>query len=136
LLRKQGPNSGLQYSSSINYNRSFSSSLVLSVTYGWARSKALTEGVGQDFKDVDRVTTLGLPQYILSSGYRATPNITFGNGYQSVSGQNLGSQTFSIILSTRHPHARVTFNKIRGQHEQLSNAEDSQTGPAVVPEDC
>ncbi len=114
----QGPNSGRQYSAAINYNRTFSPTLVMSITYGWARSKALTEGVAQDFKDFNPVTTLGMPQYILSSGYIATPNITFGNGYTAVSAQNLGSQTFSILHYPLDTHdLAVTFNKIKGNHE-------------------
>ena len=114
----QGPNSGHAYSSAISYNRSFSPTFVLSVTYGFARSFAFTEGVGQDFKDFNPVTTLGLPQYILTSGYIATPNITIGNGYTQVSAQGLGSQTFSILhypLDTHHLAAN--FNKIKGRHE-------------------
>jgi hypothetical protein len=114
----QGPNSGRQYSASINYNRTFSPTLVMNVTYGWARSKALTEGVAQDFKDFSPVTTLGMPSYILTSGFVATPNITFGNGYTAVSSQNLGSQTFSILHYPLDTHdLSVTFNKIKGTHE-------------------
>jgi hypothetical protein len=114
----QGPNSGRQYSASINYNRTFSPTLVMNITYGWARSKALTEGVAQDFKDFSPVTTLGMPSYILTSGFVATPNITFGNGYTAVSSQNLGSQTFSILHYPLDTHdLSVTFNKIKGNHE-------------------
>lgn len=114
----QGPNSGRQYSSSLNYTQTFTPTLMLSVTYGWARSKALTEGVAQDFPDFSPVSTLGLPSYILSSGFIATPNVTFGNGYQSVSSQNLGSQTFSILHYPLDTHdLAVTVNKIQGKHE-------------------
>jgi len=114
----QGPNSGRQYSSSLNYTQTFSPTLLLNITYGWARSKALTEGVAQDFKDFDPVTTLGLPSYITSSGFIATPNITFGNGYQAVSSQNLGSQTFSILRYPLDTHdLAVTLSKVRGNHE-------------------
>jgi len=114
----QGPNSGRQYSSSINYTKTFSPTLVMSLTYGYARSKSLTEGVAQDFPDFNPVTTLGMPQYILSSGFIATPNISFGNGYQSVSSQNLGSQTYSILHYPLDSHTlTATLNKIKGSHE-------------------
>jgi hypothetical protein len=114
----QGPNSGHAYSSAVSYNRTFAPTFVLNLNYGFARSFAFTEGVGQDFKDFNPVTTLGLPSYILTSGYIATPNVTLGNGYTQVSAQALGSQTFSILhypLDTHHLAAN--FNKIKGQHE-------------------
>lgn len=114
----QGPNSSHAYSSSLGYNHTFSPTLILNVTYGFARSFALTEGVAADFPDFSPVSTLGLPQYILTSGYVATPNITFGNGYQAVSSQNVGSQTFSILHYPLDTHdLNVTINKIAGQHE-------------------
>jgi hypothetical protein len=114
----QGPNDGHAYSASLNYNHTFSPTLVLSFTYGYVRSFAFTHGVAQDFKDFNPVTTLGLPQYILTSGYIATPNITLGNGYQQVSSQALGSQTFSILQYPLDTHdLNVSFNKIAGRHE-------------------
>jgi hypothetical protein len=114
----QGPNNSHQYSSALNFNHTFSPTLVLNVTYGWARSFSYTAGVAADFKDFNPVTTLGMPQYILTSGYVATPNITLGNGYQQVSAQALGSQTYSILhypLDTHHLSA--SLNKIKGKHE-------------------
>ena len=114
----QGPNDSHSYSAAITYNRTFSPTLVLSATYGWARSFSFTHGVAADFPTFNPVTTLELPQYILSSGYVATPNITFGNGYQAVSSQNLGSQTFSILHYPLDTHdLSVSLDKIRGNHE-------------------
>jgi hypothetical protein len=114
----QGPNTGSAYSSSIGYNRTFSPTLILNVTYGWARSFANTGGVAQDFKDFNPVTTLGLPPYILTSGFLATPNITLGNGYQQVSSQALGSQTFSILRYPLDTHnLNTNLDKIAGKHE-------------------
>src|SRR5258708_40065315 len=85
---------------------------------GYARAFSYPGGVAQDFKDFSPVTTLGLPQYILTSGYLATPNITLGNGYQAVSRQALGSQTFSILqypLDTWDLSANL--DKIHGKHQ-------------------
>jgi hypothetical protein len=114
----QGPNDGYAYSAVVNLNHSFSPSLVLSLSYGYVRSFSYTHGVAQDFKDFNPVTTLGLPQYILTSGYVATPNIQLGNGYQSVSSQNLGSQTYSILVYPLDTHdLNASMNKISGKHE-------------------
>jgi len=60
----QGPNNGYAYSAAINYNHTFSPTLVLSFSYGYVRSFSYTHGVAQDFKDFNPVTTLGLPQYM------------------------------------------------------------------------
>lgn len=114
----QGPNSGHSYSASLSYTHTFSPTLVLNVTYGYARSFSLTQGVAADFPSFSPVTTLGLPQYISTSGYIATPNVTFGNGYKAVSSQNLGSQTFSILHYPLDTHdLSASLNKIKGRHE-------------------
>src|SRR5215475_7453792 len=114
----QGPNDGHAYSSAINFNHTFSPTLVLSVSYGYVRSFSFTHGVAQDFKDFNPVTTLGLPQYMLTSGYIATPNIQLGNGYQSVSGQNLGSQTYSILQYPLDTHTlNASVDKVKGKHD-------------------
>ena len=84
---------------------------------GYARAFH-TGGVAQDFKDFSPVTTLGLPQYILTSGYLATPNITLGNGYQAVSSQGPG---FADLLHSLIPldtwDLSANLDKIHGQHE-------------------
>src|SRR5260370_8091655 len=55
---------------------------------------------------------------MLTSGYIATPSIQLGNGYQSVSAQNLGSQTFSILQYPLDTHTLdISMNKIKGRHE-------------------
>ncbi|HEY3938199.1 MAG TPA: hypothetical protein VGL97_12260, partial [Bryobacteraceae bacterium] len=114
----QGPNDSHSYSAALGYNHTFSPTLVLNVTYGYARSFSFTHGVAADFPSFSPVTTLGLPQYITTSGFTATPNITFGNGYQAVSSQNLGSQTFSILHYPLDTHdLSVSLDKIEGQHE-------------------
>ncbi|MBO0800746.1 MAG: hypothetical protein J2P31_18155, partial [Blastocatellia bacterium] len=114
----QGPNDNHAYSTSFNFNHTFSPTLVLSLSYGYVRSFSFTHGVAEDFKDFNPVTTLGLPQYMLTSGYIATPSIQLGNGYQSVSGQNLGSQTYSILHYPLDTHnLTASINKIRGNHE-------------------
>jgi len=114
----QGPNNSHAYSASAAYTHTFSPTLVLNVTYGWTRSFSYTHGVATDFPDFNAVTTLGLPQYITTSGFTATPNITFQNGYQAVSSQNLGSQTYSILKYPSDTHdLTVSLNKIKGAHE-------------------
>jgi Carboxypeptidase regulatory-like domain len=149
----QGPNDSHAYSAALNYNHTFSPTLVLSLSYGYVRSFSYTHGVAQDFKDFNPVTTLGLPQYMLTSGYIATPNVQLGNGYQAVSSQNLGSQTYSILQYPLDTHdLNASMDKIQGKHEfkfgyegrlhrisflQVGNPEGnfsySQTGTSQTP---
>jgi hypothetical protein len=114
----QGPINGYQSSTSINYNHSFSPTWLMNFSYGYTRKYSYTGGVAQDFPSFNPVTTLGMPSYILTSGFIATPNITVGNGYQSVSSQALGSQTFSILSYPLDTHdLNFSMNKIHGKHE-------------------
>lgn len=115
----QGPNESYAYSGALNFNRTFSPTLVLSLSYGYVRSFSHTYGVAADFKDFSPVTTLGLPAYMLTSGYLATPNIQLGNGYQAVNGgQSVGSQSFSILQYPLDTHnLNGSLNKLRDKHE-------------------
>jgi hypothetical protein len=114
----QGPVDSHSYSAALGYNHTFTPTLVLNVTYGFARSYTFTHGVATDFPSFNPVTTLGLPQYITTSGFIATPNITFGNGYQAVSSQNLGSQTFSILKYPLDTHdLSASLDKVVGRHD-------------------
>jgi hypothetical protein len=114
----QGPINGYQSSTSINYNHSFSPTWLMNFTYGYTRKYSYTGGVAADFPNFNPVTTLGMPSYILDSGFTATPNVTIGNGYQSVSSQALGSQTFSILSYPLDTHdLNFSMNKIHGKHE-------------------
>ena len=114
----QGPINGYQSSTAINFNHSFSSTWLLNFSYGYIRKYSYTAGVAADFPSYNPVTTLGMPSYILASGYLATPNVTIGNGYQSVSGQALGSQTYSILSYPLDTHdLNANMDKIHGNHE-------------------
>ncbi len=113
-----GPNTGYAWSGSLNFNHIFSPTLISTVTYGYARSFSHTGGVAADFKDFNPVTTLGLPPYILTSGYVATPDVSLGNGYQSAGSQSLGSREFSILQYPLDTHTlNVSLDKIKGKHE-------------------
>jgi len=113
-----GPNTNSAWSGSLNFNHTFSPTLIATATYGYARSFTYTRGVASNFKDFNPVTTLGLPPYILTSGYIATPNITLGNGYQLAGNSALGSRTFSILQYPLDTHTLNTgVDKISGKHE-------------------
>ncbi len=114
----QGPINGYNSSTAISYNHSFSPTFLMNFSYGYTRKYSYTGGVAADFPSFNPVTTLGMPSYILTSGFIATPNVTIGNGYQSVSSQALGSQTFSILSYPLDTHdLNFSMNKIHGKNE-------------------
>jgi hypothetical protein len=113
-----GPDTVHRYSSTLNFTRTLSPTFILSVVYGVSRYSQRRSGAAADFPDFNPVTTLGMPQYILTSGYVAAPNIILGNGFQSVGSQSLGSQASGILhymLDTHHLNA--SFDKIWSRHE-------------------
>jgi hypothetical protein len=114
----QGPINGDANSASLNFSHTFNPSFLLNLTYGYTRRFSYTAGVAADFPSFNPVTTLGLPQYMLASGFIATPNIQIGNGYQNVSSQALGSQTYSILKYPLDTHDLLAgFDKVAGKHE-------------------
>ncbi len=114
----QGPITGDANSAAVNFTHTFNPTLLLNVTYGYTRRYSYTAGVAADFPNFNPVTTLGLPSYITASGFTATPNIQIGNGYQNVSSQALGSQTYSILKYPLDTHdLLVGFDKVKGNHD-------------------
>ena len=115
----QGPNTGDQENFALNFTHTFNPTTVLNVSYGMARSWSHTHGVAADFPSFDPVKTLGLPAYMVRSGYIATPAITVQQGYAQVGGNDsIGSQSYSILQYPLDTHdLAAAFNKVRGRHE-------------------
>ena len=114
-----GPSNSTGHSVAINYTKIFSPTTVMNITYGFARSFSYTAGVAANFPSFDPVTTLGLPSYIKSAGYIATPAIVVQGGYQQVGGNtSIGSQQYSIIQYPLDTHdLRATIDKVAGTHD-------------------
>ncbi|MGH9397478.1 MAG: hypothetical protein ACRD18_11590, partial [Terriglobia bacterium] len=113
-----GPSYGNEWSGSLSFNHTFTPTLILTATYGYARAANNDGGVAQLFPSFNPVTTLGLPPYILTSGYLATPDIRLGNGYQQAGEGALGSRPFSILHQRFDTHTLdVSLEKMAGQHE-------------------
>ncbi|MGH9583032.1 MAG: hypothetical protein ACRD4O_08875, partial [Bryobacteraceae bacterium] len=113
-----GPETGYAWSGSVNYNHTFSPTLVLTATYGYARSFSDDAGVAADFPSFNPVTTLGLPSYMLTSGYNAVPAVTLGNGYDAAASQSLGSREYSILHYPLDTHTlHIGLDKVLGNHE-------------------
>ncbi len=118
-----GPVNDNAYLFSINYLQTFSPNLVMNVSYGFTRGSTNEAGITGDYPNLNPVTDLGLPSYMLSSGYNQIPVISI-NGYASAGGGNIGTQTFSIIKEGQETHTLLgTMDWIRGKHDLKFGAE-------------
>jgi len=114
----QGPGSGRTHSGVLSLNYAFSPTSLLNVTYGITRNFWFTEGIAKDFPDFDPVTSLGLPDYIKTSGTVASPAIYIYGGYRQASGQALGAQAWSVYRNgSEAHHLLATLTRMQGRHE-------------------
>jgi hypothetical protein len=112
-----GPVKDNAYLFSINYLQTFSPTLVMNLSYGFTRGSTHEDGIVGDFPDLNPVTDLGLPAYMLTSGYKQIPAISI-NGYVSAGGSNIGTQTFSVIKEGQETHTMLgTLDWIRAKHD-------------------
>lgn len=84
-----GPQNLSAHMFALNYNRSFSPKSMLALSYGYSRSFTGYKGITGDFPGTSSVTTLGMPSYMLRSGYPQLPAIAVNGNYTAASG--LGS---------------------------------------------
>jgi len=101
---------------SLNYNRTLSPVTILTVNLGFAQSRAISPGPIGSYPDFSPVKDLGLPEYILRSGYRSAPNINYGDsGY--LLGQ-IGTKTWAIWDHQPQSYqVAPSVDMLRGSHE-------------------
>ena len=101
----------------INYTQTFNPTLVFNLSYGFTRGAVHETGVRGDFPQLDPVADLGLPAYMDVSGFLQYPAIRI-SGYDGAAGNNIGTQTFSIIHEGQETHQLLgTLNWVHGKHE-------------------
>jgi hypothetical protein len=112
-----GPDKPTAHLFAINFNRTISPTVVLTLTYGLTRAFEFASGIKGDFPSFDPVGQLGVPSYLEQSGFLAVPAIQLNN-YGTPTGNNIGNQTFSILREgqeTHHLGGSVSW--VRGVHE-------------------
>ena len=103
---------------SINFTQTLSSSLVLNLSYGLTRGSVHEKGILGDFPNLDPVTDLGMPSYMDVAGFKQYPAIVVSGYNQLSSGNNIGTQTFSIIEEGQETHSFLgSINWAHGIHE-------------------
>ncbi len=114
-----GPAVTKRYIFTLNHTHTFSPTLVLTATYGFQRAFDFAQGIGGDFKNIGQdFSQLGFPAYLNQSGFGVIPAIQI-NGYQGASsGNNIGTQIFSITREgqiTHHLGGALSW--VRKKHE-------------------
>jgi Carboxypeptidase regulatory-like domain len=113
-----GPDINHAYLASVNLTRTFSPSLLLTVSYGFNRwSERETGGMGL-YPNANPAGLLGLPNYMNVSGFPTIPTINLNNGYSSQNGTSIGTWPWTIIVRGQDTHQLLgTMSWIKGSHE-------------------
>lgn len=112
-----GPGDFTRHLFALNETYTFSPTVVMNVSYGFTRGFDFQHGIQGDFDSIDPSAQLGLPSYMLVSGFPQFPNIELAD-YVPPAGANIGTQTFSILRQGQETHHLTgTVSLVRGSHE-------------------
>ncbi len=103
----------------INHTHTFSPTMLLTVSYGLARSFVFSETIAAEsqYKGLSPSATVGMPQYMDTSGIPFIPSIVLGN-YTAPSSTNLGTQPWSYEREGTETHELLsTLNWVKGAHD-------------------
>jgi hypothetical protein len=96
----------------LNYTRTFSPTTLLNLSYGFTRRY-------DDYKDptIDP-TTLGLPAYMITSGFSTAPSIVIDNYYSAGESNNIGAMAWGILRQSPETHQLVgSISRFQGRHD-------------------
>jgi hypothetical protein len=119
-----GPDTNHAFLAAVNVTRTFTPSLLLTVSYGFNRWSERETGAMGDFPSINPITTLGLPAYMGISGIPTIPAVSLGDGYTSQNGTNIGTWPWTFIVRGQDTHQLLgTMSWIKGSHEVKFGAE-------------
>ncbi|MBS1851838.1 MAG: TonB-dependent receptor [Acidobacteria bacterium] len=118
-----GPVDSTRHLFALNESYTFSPTVVLNVSYGYSRGFDFQKGIHGDYPDLNPVTQLGMPSYILTSGFPVFPNIIL-DGYAAPADANIGTQTFTYLKEGQDTHHLTgALSWTRGSHDLKFGAE-------------
>jgi hypothetical protein len=132
-----GPSDGTAHLAAINFTRSISPAVVLSLSYGFTRGTAFDHSIEGDYPGLDPVKLLGMPQYMDTSGVPFIPAINLNSSYNTSGLNSIGTQPWSYLRQGQETHHLLgTLSWIRGKHELKLGAEfrahrDNFTQPGI-----
>jgi hypothetical protein len=112
-----GPVTSRRHIFALSHTHTFSPNLVLTATYGFQRGFDFQQGIsGNDTSAQGALAQLGFPSY-LDHGFGTLPAIQI-NGYAGAAGNNIGTQTFSILREGQVVHhVDGTLSWVHKKHE-------------------
>jgi hypothetical protein len=114
----QGPGAGGSRMFTMSLTHTFGPQTVLNLAYGITRWSTYTKGIAQDFPDFDPVTSLGVPDYLRTSGIAASETFYIYGGYGFAGGQSIGAQAWSVYRNgSEVHHLMAALDRIQGRHE-------------------
>jgi len=122
-----GPSVGDTNLVAVNHTHTFSPTLLLTLSYGLARSYSFSETIAAEskYKGLSPSATLGMPQYMDTSGIPQLPTIELGTYTPAgPSSDNIGTQPWSYLREGTETHELLgTLNWIKGTHDLKFGAE-------------
>ncbi len=122
-----GPSTGDANLVAINLTHTFSPNLLLTVSYGLARSFTFSESIANEsqYKGLSPSSTLGMPSYMDASGIPQLPTIELSNYTPAgASSANIGTQPWSYLREGTETHELLgTVNWVKGTHNLKFGAE-------------
>jgi len=112
-----GPVNFTRHEAAVNYSHTFSPRVALTITYGLVRAFDFQHGVQGNFPNISSsFTQLGFPAYLNNFG--TIPAIQISGYSSGNSGNNIGTQTFSVLREGQDAHhLEGAVSWIRGKHE-------------------
>lgn len=120
-----GPAPGDANLVAINHTHTFGPTLLLTASYGLARSYVFEETIAAEsqYKGLSPTATLGMPAYMDDSHIPFIPAIALGN-YSSPGGTNMGTEPWSYEREGTETHELLgALNWVKGAHNLKFGAE-------------
>ncbi|MGH9433518.1 MAG: TonB-dependent receptor domain-containing protein, partial [Terriglobia bacterium] len=106
-----GPSDGTAHLFALNLTHTVSANTVVVLTYGLTRGAAFDHSIVADYPSINPVTLLGMPSYMLRSGFPQLPSIGLSN-YMGI-----GTQLFSYLREGQETHQALgTVTHQMGRH--------------------
>jgi hypothetical protein len=121
-----GPITGSAHLFAINDTQTFSSTTILTVSYGVARGTYFYPSITGTFpKGTDPVALLGEQPYMKDSGYNWFPAVSVGGGYGSAGPYNsIGTELYSYARQGQETHHLIgSVSWLKNNHEFKFGAE-------------
>jgi len=107
------PGSDRAHLFAVNFTHTVNPTTLLNISYGFTRRF-------DDFRDptVDSAATLGMPDYMKTSGFTTAPAVSISNYYSAGPDNNIGAMAWGILRQSPETHHLLgMLSHQRGQHD-------------------